>query len=445
MLEKLFKGDHRSSLIKKNIVGSFAIKAWSGLAQLLLVPVSLNCLTKEEYGVWLVINSILIAVSYMDIGLGNGLRNKLAESLAQNDREKSQKLVSTTFYMLSFMVIPAIVIAYLVIYGIDLYEILNCNKESIPNLADVLFVSFALTAMTFAFKFIGNVYLALQLPAINNLINVMGLTVSLVGIAILGFAGKSGLMPVAAIFTASPLLVYIISYPITFKVKYKYLCPKYSLFDKKELKGLFSLGISFFFIQIAGIVLFQSSSIIISNVLSPNEVVPFQVSYRYYTLASMIIAIISAPLWAATTDAYTKGELDWMRTTEKKVQKVILGCAILLFIMTIISPWFYMVWVGNKVEIPPLLSVLMAIYTLVIAFSSCYSNMIYGTGKIRLILILTVLEAILYVPLGYYLGMVWGIYGIILALIIVTPICAIANFIQFKKIVNGRASGIWGR
>ena len=81
-ISALFKGDQRTVLLLKNIIGSFVIKGWNCVVQLLLVPITLNCLTQYEYGIWLTINSILIWIDSFDIGLGNGLRNQLTQSLA---------------------------------------------------------------------------------------------------------------------------------------------------------------------------------------------------------------------------------------------------------------------------------------------------------------------------------------------------------------------------
>lgn len=443
--KKLFGGDSRSSLVKKNIAGSFLIKGWSGLVQLLIVPISLDCLTPYEYGLWLTINSFLIALSYMDIGLGNGLRNKLAEAMAQGDRQKARALVSTTFLMLFLIVVPIVLLGAGLIYRADVYGLMNVSATLIPNLPDILFLSFAMTGATFIFKFIGNVYLGMQLPAVNNLINVAGLTVAMLALLVLSWFGRSSLLVVAAIYTASPLLVYLLAYPVTFGWKYPFLAPRLRLFSKAYLGDLFSLGILFFVVQIAGIVLFQSSNIIISKMFSPEEVTPYQVSYRYYTILSMITAVISSPLWAATTDAYTKADFAWMRRTERKLRKVLLACLALLVAMTLFAPVFYRLWVGDKVAVPSALNMMMALYTFILACSSCYSNLIFGTGKIRLIVILTVLEAVLYIPLAVFLGGKMGVYGVLFALILVTPICAVANFIQFQKIAGQRAHGIWGK
>lgn len=88
-IRKIFNGDERSVLVKKNIAGSVLIKGWSCVVQFLLVPVTLKCLNQYEYGIWLTISSILLWVDQFDIGLGNGLRNKLAEAIARNEFERA--------------------------------------------------------------------------------------------------------------------------------------------------------------------------------------------------------------------------------------------------------------------------------------------------------------------------------------------------------------------
>lgn len=146
------------------------------------MPITLNCLNQYEYGIWLTISSILLWIDQFDIGLGNGLRNKLAEALAKGDKEKARRLVSTTFMMLIIIVIPILLILRIIIDNIDLYSILNINRATVPNLENIFIISIVFVGVTFIFKFIGNVYLGLQLPAINNLLIVSGQTLALISI-----------------------------------------------------------------------------------------------------------------------------------------------------------------------------------------------------------------------------------------------------------------------
>ena len=122
----------------------------------------------------------MLWIDQFDIGLGNGLRNKLAEALAKGDKEKARRLVSTTFMMLIIIVIPIVLILRIIIHNIDLHSLLNINSATVPNLEGIFVISIVFVGITFIFKFIGNVYLGLQLPAINNLLVVSGQTLALI-------------------------------------------------------------------------------------------------------------------------------------------------------------------------------------------------------------------------------------------------------------------------
>lgn len=443
-IKKMFNGDARTALIKKNIAGSLLIKGWSCIIQFLLVPITLKCLSQYEYGIWLTINSILLWIDQFDIGLGNGLRNKLADSMARGDKKKAQVFVSSTFAALFVIVIPIVLFSMTLIHTTDMYSLMNIKKEFVPNLDGILIISVALIGSTFIFKFIGNVYLGLQLPAINNLLIVSGQTVSLTGIFILSCIDNHSLLNVAVIYTASPLLIYLLSYPITF-TRYKYLRPSIKYFDKRELKGLFSLGIKFFIVQIAGLVIFASSNILITNILSPSEVTTYQISYRYFSIITMLFTLISAPLWSATTDAYAKKDWKWISKTERKMKKTMFFFMAATLLLLLLSENFYSFWVGDGIKISYRLSLLMAVYTGVLVYSTCYSSFLFGMGKIHLITIMTVTEAVLYIPLAILLGKHLGLQGIVASLILVNALCLVCNKVQFTKLSRNTASGIWNK
>lgn len=68
------------------------------LISLILVPMTLSYLNPYEYGIWLTLSSTLAWIYTFDIGLGNGLRNKLTEALALNDLKLARIYVSTSFF-----------------------------------------------------------------------------------------------------------------------------------------------------------------------------------------------------------------------------------------------------------------------------------------------------------------------------------------------------------
>ena len=68
---------------------------------LVLIPMTLGYLGPVKYGVWLTLGSIVGWAGFFDLGLSNGLRNKLGEALAKDDIQLAKSLVSTTLIMLS--------------------------------------------------------------------------------------------------------------------------------------------------------------------------------------------------------------------------------------------------------------------------------------------------------------------------------------------------------
>ncbi|MBA7488189.1 MAG: MATE family efflux transporter [Prevotella sp.] len=437
-------GSQRTRLVKKNILVSMLIKGWGSIVQFLLVPVTLGCLNQYEYGIWLTINSILVWIDSFDIGLGNGLRNNLAESLAKGDKNRGQQQVSTTFFMLIGLVIPVLGIVFILIASLNTYNLLNVSPQIVPNLDGILMVSFAFVGATFVFKFIGNIYLAMQLPAINNLLVVSGQTLSFFGILLFSKIGHPSLFDIALIYTLSPLLVYVISYPITF-TKYYFIRPSLNAFSCKELHSLFSLGVNFFFIQIGALILFATSNLIISDIYSPKEVTTYQIAFRYFGIANIIFTIISAPLWTATTDAYTKEDWTWINNITIKMKKILIIFATCIILMLLISKPIYYLWIRNKVEIPFSMSCVMAIYIFIAIFSTYYSNMICGFGKIHLLTIITLTQAIIYIPLAIWFSYQAGVIGVVIALLLVNLLSAVTNKIQFEKIKRGKATGIWNK
>ena len=102
---------------------------------------------------------------------------------------------------------------------------MNVDPSLVHDMRGILIASIAIMGSTFIFKFIGNMYMGLQLPAVNNMLVVLGQTVSLAILYVISLFGKSDLMMVAVAFTAAPLCVYIFAYPISFCGMYKLLAP----------------------------------------------------------------------------------------------------------------------------------------------------------------------------------------------------------------------------
>lgn len=445
IISRFTSGDQRSVRAKQNIFASAIIKALNSLISFILIPLTLGYLNAYEYGIWLTLSSILSWINSFDIGLGNGLRNKLGIALAEDDLTKGRSYVSTTFVMLCLISALIFVIGLPVINSMDWYAILNVGRETIGNLRQIILASFFFFCTNFIFKFIGNVYQALQLPAVNDLLSFLGHLLSLVVIFIMTRTMPGSLFWVAIVYSAAPLLVYLLCYPITFIYKYPNLAPSVKSFDKNCLHDLLTLSILFFVIQVMGIVLFSLSNLLISNMFGPDQVTPYNIAYRYFWLLPMTFSLFLSPVWSAATDAYAKNDIQWIRKSLNKLRYMLLFVLMIVIVMVLLSDLVYKIWIGTEVEIPFKLSAITGFYVFIILYSLVYSSFLNGMGKIRLQALNICCVAIAFYPICSLLGKQFGVSGIVLGMCMVNIPGAVLNRIQIAKLLDGKAFGLWNK
>lgn len=439
------KGDQRSLLVKKNIIASLLLKGCAILVSFMLVPMTLGYLNEYEYGIWLTLNSVLSWVYIFDIGLGNGMRNKLTEALAKKDFESGKIYVSTSFFCMFIIAAAIFIIFFACQKFIDWYEFMNVDPKKIFDLGGIVSIVFGLTCLLFVFKLVGNIYMAYQLPAVNNFLGFAGSLISLIIIFILTKTTAEGsLKDVAIYFSAAPVAVYLIAYPITFK-KFKEIKPSFKAIKLIYFKSLASLGINFMLIQLAVLVIFMTSNIIISKLFGPEEVTPYNIAFKYFSIVSMIFSIILAPIWSAVTDAYTRGDYSWIKRSLNKMLRIWMILVIGLVVMVAGAKLFYHLWVGDDVSVPFQLSLWMAIYTAITTLGNLFANIINGFGKLRIQLIYAIAQGIIYIPLAVFCGKMFGVQGILISL---SAICIFSTLIagyQCKLLLSQQAKGIWNK
>lgn len=456
MVRRLLRSqDARSHLLAKNVLGSVLVKGWASLVVFLLVPLTLHLLGEYSNGLWMTISTMLVWFDQMDIGLGNGLRNRLAACMAHGEVQKAREAVSSTMAMLVLIVVPMAALLLAIIWHADIYALLNVEAARIADLRQVLSVIVVLFSSTFVLRSVGNVFMGLQLPAVNNAIVAAGQTLALIGTLIISALasqsdafshGEGMLMAIAAANTAGPLLAFATAYAIAFGRLHRELRPQRRSVSWAVAKELMTMGVKFFVLQVAGIILFTSSNVLIQHLFSPEAVTPYQIAYRYFTIVMMLFGIISSPFWSATTDAYERGDMQWIVTSGRRLNLCLVALYVLIGLMIAISPWFYAIWVGTDVAIPLDLTAAMAVYTVVFITSIRYSTILNGCGKLRLQLIMTVTAAVLFIPLSIVAVRAYpSLTALVLVMAAVNVPGLIVNFIQYNKIINHKATGLWNK
>ncbi|MCB0452925.1 MAG: MATE family efflux transporter [Aequorivita sp.] len=437
----------RSKNISNHVFWSFLYKSGSIIANFIMVPLTIKFLDNENYGVWLTLSSFIAWFTFFDIGLGHGLRNKFAEARANNDSESAKGYVSTAYFTIGAICVIFVFLSLLISFNVDWTKIFNTSNALYGQLELLMPIVFACFGLRLIFTLITSIYTADQHHSMQGKISFIIAVGSLVLIWLLTKTSKSSLFLFGAVFSLFPVLILFILNLYAFSTKFKQFKPKWRNVKREYFKSIFGLGLSFFVIQISVIVMFSTDNFIITQLFSPAEVVPYNIAYKYMGISSMVFTMVLVPYWSSITDAYVKEEFDWIKNAMKNLIKFAIIAVILIVIMVLIAPYIYKIWIGDLVEVPVVLTVCMAAYFAITVLYAPFNYFINGVGKIKLHMYSFAIGALINIPLSIFLVKytTLGVEGVMIA----TIICILPNLIifpmQYLKLINNTAQGIWDK
>jgi O-antigen/teichoic acid export membrane protein len=432
----LGKGHNRSVKAKKNIIASFFIKGISIAVSLFLVPLTIHYLNPSRYGIWLTLSSIVGWFGFFDIGFGNGLRNKFAESVAKGEHENARKYVSTTYAILSIIIAIVIVIYLCISPFLNWSKILNTPASMAGELSILAMIVFLFFCLQFVLQLITTIITANQQPAKASLFNFFGTLFSLLVIFILTKTTAGNLIYLGIAFSVTPVLVLIASSIWFYTHEYKMYAPSIKHVDFSFARNLMTLGLKFFAIQIAFVIFYQTDNIIIAQIFGPAEVTPYNIAYKYFGIIPMVFGIIITPFWSAFTEAWSKRDMPWIVGTIKKLKIIWLIVFAGAIVMLLFSNFFYQIWVGKEIHVSIQMSAVMAIYVVLNTWNGIFSNFLNGVGKIKLQLYLSLIGCLINIPLAIFLAKNLGIYGVVLSTTIISLFSAVLLPIQYNNLIK---------
>jgi len=412
-----------------------------------IVPISIDYLGKSEYGIWLTLASILNWFVNLDFGIGNGLRNKLAEALALNNLKIAKIYVSTAYIVFAAGILLAFIIYSVVHSYLNWVKILHSPMQYLELLNSLAYWVIILFLVQFLLKLLSSIINADQSPSLNGLLSLSINFLTLVVVYLLPRNSHNSLFIFALVCSAVPIVIFGIASIILFRGKYKHISPSYKHLDLKYSGGLVKLGLKFFIIQTSAIIIFSTDNIIISQIYGPQYVTTYNIAYKYFYMVPLIFNVVLAPYWSAFTDAFVKKEYEWIKSTVNKLVIIWALLSLLTIVMIVISNTVYKIWIDKDVEVPILLSILTGLFVIIANWNNIFGYFLNGVGKVRLQLYSAIFTALINIPLSIFLAknMNMGITGVMAA----TNICLVIAFIwapiQYHKIITNKAKGIWDK
>lgn len=393
---------NRNGNIKFNIIFSFILKFMGLGLSFLLVPLTIGYLNNEQYGIWLTLLSVISWVSFSDIGLGNGLRNKLTESLSNNQLEDSREYISTAYAAMGIIVSILLVVLMLIVPNLNWQNIFNTKSISNAKLINLVVVVLVFFLGNFILSLYNQLYYAKQQAAMTGIGQLLINIISIVIVLILKKVSNGNIIYLGFSYGISMILPSIFLTCLFFRTN-KELTPAFKYVKLNKFKDIIGLGVKFFIIQIAYVVYFSTNNIIIAQVSGPAEVTSYNIVFKLFSIVTIGFTLLVTPLWSAYTEAYSKGDIKWIRSTLNKMIKLLIPIALVLVFMTMFSNIIFKLWLGdNNVKVGGLLVITMAISTFITVWSNVYVYLLNGVNEINLQMYNSIIVAIINIPLCIY-------------------------------------------
>jgi len=382
------------------------------------VPMTLHHLGAERYGLWATLFSILSWLSLADLGLSNGLINALSEAFALGRRDLAREYVSTSFWGLWCI---ACLIALVLAVAYPFVDWSRVMRIASPDVAAEFRAAVSLAAGIFLFNLpftiVSRVFVAAQRPEIGNVWAVLNSAAGVAGLALAILTG-GGLPALVAGISGAQALVSLASAIYLFSRAYPDLSPTRQI-ARASLRRVFGVAASFFVTQIATLLLFQSANVLISHKLGPSYVAPYQITWMLFQYVTLPQQLIGANIWAAIGEAYTKGDIRWIRNLFRRyaLLSVATGGPLIVGLIVLADPlvrW----WAGAQAAPSRDLVLWMAAWACVLLVMQPVIAVLAGTNKLRTYSILSLIGACVSVAVADALLTSFGLSGVMAAYVL---------------------------
>jgi O-antigen/teichoic acid export membrane protein len=413
----------RQRRIALTALASALARAIGLLTNLITVPLAIGYLGGERYGLWMTITSLVAMLSFLDLGIANGLISAIGEAHGRNDREEVRRYISAATCMLSLSCVILLGLFALAYPWLPWQRLLNVKDASTAHdgamAAATLVTCFALGL---PLSLVWRIHAGFQEGFEAALWGAAGSVVSLVGVVLM-IVLRESLPWLVAASAAGPLLAALAN-GVVLSLRRPWLRPHLSSITSNAVRRVFRQGLLFFAIHLTMVIGYQSDNYVIAQVLGPAQVTQYAVPLYLFNLAPLLLNLALAPLWPAYAEAAACGDADWVRRTLKRsVNLALLVTGPPALILVLFGAPIMHLWVGDKVVPTFELLLALGLLSMIMAISNALSMFMNGLNFLGLQVIGGSIMAVANIGLKIVLAREIGVSGVAYATAVAQVLC----------------------
>jgi O-antigen/teichoic acid export membrane protein len=426
-----FKLDKETISLYGNVFLSYGFKGSSLILSFFLTPLYFNYFENQVVlGGWFTVLSILNWIIYFDLGIGNGLRNRLSVSFYKNNEIETRQIISSTYIIMFIILSSFLILGFILIYIVDINSILGIPKELVGSkilkystviLLIGIFLSFYLNLTT-------SIMHSLQMSGLTGSFSLI--TNVLILFFILFFDNTTierKFLYLAITFSISVSLPLVVATIWIFWKKLKIYRPNIAYYNRSVSKAMIKLGGAFFWIQIGLMVINSTDQVIITQLFGSSKVVEYQIYHKIFYLAITMFSLVSNPLWASISKASSEGRVIWIKKIKNKMYLYAIIFSFFVIFITVFNQYIFDIWLQNdSIKVKLTYSIVFLVYSIIMVWTLTVTAIANGLNYLKIQLYVISFGMLLKIPFIYIL---YNVYDSWIIIVLVNTLIMGANMI----------------
>jgi O-antigen/teichoic acid export membrane protein len=393
------------------------------------VPLALNYLGPERYGLWMAAASLAFMLTSL---AGGGIANGLITATANSYERKGEVAVRVIIASAAVMLIPVatglILLAAVIVPLVPWGWIFSLSDSSLHREAAIsVFLILAFSISGFVAEIVMKVRTGLQqIPAVSTWEGSAVLASLVMLVLAIRLELPMGWLIAAVVGT--PLIVKAAG-AVLFVYRRPAFRPRFSDIDRRCSYNLLGSGSVFFFIALTQAVAIQSDQVLIANMVGVDEVATYSVIQRLYTLPYILANFVFTAQWPAIAEASTRKNYIWVARTFRHTLIGTVAFAILLtVILLVMNDHILALWVGETIKPDTMLITGMGVYAVLMVIVGSCSTLLVSLDIRKPQIWLNLAMMAVNLPLSVFLISKLGAAGAIIGTSVAFLLCMIIPY-----------------
>ena len=427
-----------TKLIFQNVSMNYLVTGTELLIGIFMLPFNVRHLGQSAYGLWVLVASVTVYFSMLDLGYGVAQVRFAAKYRAQGDARALNEIASTMFCVFSGIGFVAFAIAVLISLNLQRFFPLTADQTRTGQI--VLLCLSAYVALGFPFSVFGGVVNGFQRQYMNGVVAfITAILVATVNVIVL-LAGY-GLPELFAATTAVRILSYF-AYALNAYRVFPELRIRPSYFRRDRLREITGFSVFILIIDLANKLNYSTDAIVVGAFLGTSAVAVWAVAQRLIEIVQRITDQLNAVLFPVVVDSSTVQRTDRLQKILIQGTRLSLGMVVpLATVLGLVARPLVLLWVGPQFsESVNVIYVLSFVVALRVG-NATSSVILKGSDLHRFLAFSNLSMALGNLVLSVLLVRNYGLVGVAIGTLI--PMSVMAMFVTFPKACRRVDLSVW--